>query len=171
MRGRSSSPSSTKDWVLFNVPLLQKSSMRKLSSRFIALGTEECFRGVLHLHHSTPVLSSANQFEFAKPRGLSLECLCCWQGHHFYMDLDFFRCLERWYEHWVWAWNWDWTLSCPYKYLSILGNSHWRLYLQYLHPHLKVGNITWDNLLAFLSFPVLFLRSMTGIIMGNVGSA
>lgn len=88
-----------KDWVLFNVPLLQKSSMRKLSSCFIALGTEECFRGVLHLHHSTPVLSSANQFEFAKPRGLSLECLCCWQGHNFYMNLDFFCCLERWYEH------------------------------------------------------------------------
>lgn len=63
--------------TVFNVPLLPKSSMRKLSSCFIALGIEECFRGVLHLHHSTPVLSSANQFEFAKPRGLSLEYLCC----------------------------------------------------------------------------------------------
>lgn len=64
--------------TLFNVSLQQKSSVRKLSSCFIALGTEECFGGVLHLHHSTPVLSSANQSEFAKPRGLSLEYLCCW---------------------------------------------------------------------------------------------
>lgn len=64
--------------ALFNVPLQQKSSMRKLSSCFTALGTGECFWGVLHLHHSASVLSQANLFEFAKPRDLSLEYLCCW---------------------------------------------------------------------------------------------